>query len=58
MLTSHLKHYPYIIYRDTPVASLGDQDVGVPFQGHGTCLDVGCLLFTAPVVLCVIQPAD
>ena len=46
------------MYSVFPVASVGDPDVlGVPFQGHGTCPVVSCLLFTVPVVVCVIQLA-
>ena len=49
----------FTMHRDTPVASNGDPDVlGEPFQRHGTCEVVHCLLFTTPVVVCVIQPAD
>ena len=45
------------MYRGTLVASLGDQDIGVPFQGLGIYQAVNCLLVTAPVLVCVIQPA-
>ena len=42
----------FIMYRDTPVASHGDPDVlGVPFQEHGTCQVVGCLIFTTSVLV-------
>ena len=48
----------FIIHRDIPVASHGDPDVlGAPFQEHGACQVVGCLLFTTPVVVYVIQSA-
>ena len=48
----------FIMYRDTPVASHGDPDVlGVPFQEHGTCQVINCLLFTTTVLVCVIQSA-